>query len=345
MQRSDFHFDLPPHLIAQYPAERGTDRLLVLDGATGLWEDHLFPELPEWLHAGDLLVFNDTRVIPARLLGRKQSGGRVEIFIERIFDRSRVLALIRGGKSLAPGAQLTLDQGITVEVLQRQDRQNTLFELCFHDTRPVTAILDDIGHIPLPPYIQRPDEALDRKRYQTVYARRPGAVAAPTAGLHFDDALLAQLIQRGVAIAYVTLHVGIGTFQPIRVDPIADHQMHSEWMEVSEDTVAAIHATRARGQRVVAVGTTSVRALESASRTGQLLPFRGETDIFLYPGYRFRTVDALITNFHVPESSLLMLVCAFAGWERVMAAYRHAVTAGYRFLSYGDAMFITTPQA
>jgi len=338
MRRSDFYFDLPPSLIAQYPVERGASRLLTLDGASGRTGDRTFSELPELLVAGDLMVFNDTRVIPARLLGHKPSGGRVEVFIERILDRERVLAQVRGGKSLSPGSSLLLERGIEVEVLGRREEW---FELRFDDPRPVLEILDEIGHIPLPPYIQRPDESLDQDRYQTVYARSPGAVAAPTAGLHFDEALLNRLTARGVESAYITLHVGAGTFQPVRSEDPSQHRMHNEWVDVPEETFRAVRATRARGGRVVAVGTTSIRALESASRIGHLLPFRGETDIFIYPGYCFRTVDALVTNFHLPESSLLMLVCAFAGQERVMTAYRHAVEAGYRFFSYGDAMFLT----
>ncbi|CAK0773209.1 tRNA preQ1(34) S-adenosylmethionine ribosyltransferase-isomerase [Gammaproteobacteria bacterium] len=338
MRRSDFSFDLPPSLIAQYPIERGTSRLLTLDGISGHSEDRTFSELPELLVAGDLMVFNDTRVIPARLLGHKRSGGRVEVFIERILDRERVLAQVRGGKSLALGSSLLLERGVEIEVLGRRDEW---FELRFDDPRPVSEILDDIGHIPLPPYIQRPDESLDQDRYQTVYARSPGAVAAPTAGLHFDETLLNRLTARGVESAYVTLHVGAGTFQPMRVEDPSQHRMHNEWMEIPEETFSAVRAARVRGGRVIAVGTTSVRALESASCTGHLLPFRGETDIFIYPGYCFRTVDALVTNFHLPESTLLMLVCAFAGREHVMTAYRHAVAAGYRFFSYGDAMFLT----
>ncbi len=336
MHLRDFYFDLPAHLIAQYPAPRGSDRLLVLNGDRR--EDRAFSDLPDLLDEGDLLVFNDTRVMKARLFGRKQSGGQVEVFIERILDQARALAMVRGGKSLVVGSRLLLERDFVAEVCARRDG---LFELRFDTTRPVAEILDEIGHIPLPPYIQRPDEVLDQSHYQTVYARHAGAVAAPTAGLHFDEGLLQQLAERGIKSAYVTLHVGIGTFQPVRVVNPAEHRMHSEWMEVSAETAEAVRATRARGKRVVAVGTTSVRALESASGSGQLRPFRGETDIFIYPGYRFCTVDALLTNFHVPESSLLMLVAAFAGREPILAAYQHAVAVGYRFLSYGDAMFLS----
>ncbi|CAK0763041.1 tRNA preQ1(34) S-adenosylmethionine ribosyltransferase-isomerase [Gammaproteobacteria bacterium] len=338
MKRSDFHFELPSELIAQYPTERGASRLLVLDGASGRHEDRIFSELSELLVAGDLLVFNDTRVIPARLLGRKRSGGQIEVLVERVLDRTRVLAQVKGGKSLSPGSGIVLEQGVNIEVI---GRRNEWFELRFDDPRPVFEILDDIGHIPLPPYIQRPDQSFDRERYQTIYARHPGAVAAPTAGLHFDQTLLNRLAEQGVKSAYVTLHVGAGTFQPIRVDDPCAHRMHHEWVEVSEETFQAVSTTRARGGRIVAVGTTSVRALESAARCGHLLPFRGETNLFIYPGYCFQTVDALVTNFHLPESSLLMLVCAFSGREQVMAAYCHAVEARYRFFSYGDAMFLT----
>ncbi len=338
MRRSDFSFALPEHLIAQYPAERGSDRLLVVDSARDRCEDRAFLALPELLNAGDLLVFNDTRVIPARLFGHKPSGGRVEVLVDRILDRNRVLALVRGGKALRPGHRFFLERGIAVEVRARSEER---FELHFDDSRPVSAILDEIGHTPLPPYIRRPDESLDRNRYQTVYAQHPGAVAAPTAGLHFDQTLIDRLTRQGVQIAYVTLHVGAGTFQPVRVDNLAEHRMHSEWVDISDETVLAVRDARSHGKRVVAVGTTSVRALESASRTGELRPFRGETDLFLYPGDRFYTVDAMVTNFHVSESSLLMLVCAFGGYERVMAAYQHAIVQSYRFLSYGDAMFVT----
>lgn len=338
MRRSDFYFDLPAHLIAQYPIERGASRLLVLNGATGQYEDRIFSELPDLLDSGDLMVFNDTRVISARLLGRKRSGGQIEVLVERILDRERVLAQVRGGKSLSSGNGLVLEQGVEIEVL---GRRGEWFELRFDDPRPVSEILEEIGHVPLPPYIQRPDESLDRDRYQTIYARHPGAVAAPTAGLHFNREILNRLAERGIKSAYVTLHVGAGTFQPIRVDDPREHQMHQEWLEVPEETFHAIRATRAQGKKVIAVGTTSVRALESASRNGHLLPFRGETNIFIYPGYRFCTVDAMVTNFHLPESTLLMLVSAFAGREQVMNAYRHAVEMGYRFFSYGDAMYLT----
>lgn len=336
MRRQDFHFDLPPELIAQQPAaERGGSRLLLLDGADGTRRDLAFRDLPGLLRRGDLLVFNDTRVIPARLFGRKESGGQVEVLVERIVGDDRVLAHVRASKSPKPGTWLTLEGALEVESL---GRAGDLFELRFPG--PALTLLKQYGRMPLPPYIERDAAAQDGERYQTVYARREGAVAAPTAGLHFDDAMLAQLAAQGIERAFVTLHVGAGTFQPVRVDDIREHVMHHEYLEVPAETCAAIAATRARGGRVVAVGTTVVRSLESAARGGALEPFAGETDIFIYPGYEFRVVDALITNFHLPESTLLMLVSAFAGYDHVMAAYRHAVQQRYRFFSYGDAMFI-----
>lgn len=338
MRRADFHYDLPPELIAQHPAvERGDARLLCLDRATGAVWDRGVRDLPGLLRPGDLLVYNDTRVIQARLHGRKASGGRVEVLVERILDRGRVTARIRASRAPREGSGLLLNDGIEVEVLGRRD---DLFELRFDDPRPVDEILAEHGTLPLPPYIERVPEAADAERYQTVYADRPGAVAAPTAGLHFDAELLRRLRERGVQTAAVTLHVGAGTYTPVRVDDVREHRMHSEWVEVDERVCAAVAATRLRGGRVVAVGTTTVRSLETAARRGHLTPFRGETDIFLYPGVEFQVVDALLTNFHLPESTLLMLVCAFGGYDRVMAAYRHAVARRYRFFSYGDAMFL-----
>lgn len=339
MLRSDFHFDLPPELIAQQPpAERGDSRLLALDGTDGRLQDARFDDLPGFLRAGDLLVFNDTRVIPARLHGIKAgSGGRVEVLVERILDARRVLAHLRASKSPKPGTRLWLEQAVGAVVL---GRAGELYELGFEDARPVPAILDAHGHIPLPPYIDRPDAPADAERYQTVYARAPGAVAAPTAGLHFTPAMLERLAAAGIGRTFVTLHVGAGTFQPVRTEHISEHRMHAESVEVSAGTVAAVAAARARGARVIAVGTTAVRSLESAAAGGELRPFAGDTDIFITPGYRFRVVDALVTNFHLPESTLLMLVSALAGHAQVMAAYRHAVAARYRFFSYGDAMFV-----
>lgn len=339
MRVADFHFELPDELIARHPlAERRASRLLVLDGPSGQLEHRQFPDLLEYLRPGDLMVFNDTRVIPARLFGQKASGGRLEILVERLLDEQRVLAHVRASKSPRPGSLIHVDGGGTAEMLARHD---ALFELRFDE--PVLALLERVGHMPLPPYIDRPDEAADRERYQTVYSdkAKAGAVAAPTAGLHFDEALLAAIREKGVDSAFVTLHVGAGTFQPVRVERIEDHHMHSEWLQVGQEVVDAVAACKARGGRVIAVGTTSVRSLESAARDGELKPFSGDTDIFLYPGRPFHVVDALVTNFHLPESTLLMLVSAFAGYPETMAAYRAAVAGGYRFFSYGDAMFIT----
>ncbi|WP_423359065.1 tRNA preQ1(34) S-adenosylmethionine ribosyltransferase-isomerase QueA [Pseudomonas citronellolis] len=337
MRVADFHFDLPEALIARHPlAERRASRLLVLDGPSGALSHRHFADLLEYLRPGDLMVFNNTRVIPARLFGQKASGGKLEILVERVLDSRRVLAHVRSSKSPKPGSKILIDGGAEAQMLQRHD---ALFELGFAED--VLPLLERVGHMPLPPYIDRPDEAADRERYQTVYAERAGAVAAPTAGLHFDEGLLAAIREKGVDTAFVTLHVGAGTFQPVRVEKIEDHHMHSEWLEVGQDVVDAVAACRARGGRVIAVGTTSVRSLESAARDGQLKPFSGDTDIFLYPGRPFHVVDALVTNFHLPESTLLMLVSAFAGYPETMAAYAAAVEHEYRFFSYGDAMFIT----
>jgi len=337
MRVSDFHFDLPESLIARYPlAERRASRLLVLDGKSGELAHRRFTDLLDHLRPGDLMVFNDTRVIPARLFGQKASGGKLEILVERVLDEYRVLAHVRSSKSPKPGTEILVEGGGRAEMLARHD---ALFELRFDE--PALALLDRVGHMPLPPYIVRADDAADRERYQTVYAQRSGAVAAPTAGLHFDEALLESIRAKGVETAFVTLHVGAGTFQPVRVERIEDHPMHREWLEVSQGVVDAVAACRARGGRVIAVGTTSVRSLESAARDGQLKAFSGDTDIFIYPGRPFHVVDALVTNFHLPESTLLMLVSAFAGYPETMAAYAAAVENGYRFFSYGDAMYIT----
>ena len=337
MRVADFHFELPPSLIADNPlAERSASRLLVLDGPSGALAHKQFVDLLDYLQPGDLMVFNNTRVIPARLFGQKASGGKLEILVERILDTHRVLAHVRSSKSPKPGSSIDIEGGGEALMLARHD---ALFELQF--TEPVLALLERVGHMPLPPYIDRPDEQADRERYQTVYADRAGAVAAPTAGLHFDEALLEKIRQKGVESAFVTLHVGAGTFQPVRVEHLEDHPMHHEWLEVTPAVVDAISACRVRGGRVVAVGTTSVRSLETAARSGTLEPFSGETNIFIYPGYRFQVVDALVTNFHLPESTLLMLVSAFVGYPQTMAAYAAAVEHKYRFFSYGDAMFLT----
>ncbi len=344
MQRADFHFDLPDELIARYPSEQRTDcRLLCVDGPSGALAHERFPDLLGHLEPGDVVVFNDTRVIPARLFGQKASGGKVEMLLERPLNAHRGLAHLRASKSPKPGTELIFEGGIHAVV---EGRQDALFELRFLGETPLIALLEQHGHMPLPPYITREDELADRERYQTVYARREGAVAAPTAGLHFDEAMMAALRAKGVEIAFVTLHVGAGTFQPVRVDDIREHHMHSEWLEVDEQVCASVNRAREAGKRVVAIGTTSVRCLESASQDdGRLAPYRGETDIFIYPGYRWRCVDALVTNFHLPESTLLMLVSAFAGYESVMRAYAAAVEEAYRFFSYGDAMFLTRQDA
>lgn len=339
MRVSDFHFDLPDELIARYPlAERTASRLLCLDGPTGAIAHRQFAEIRQLLKPGDLLVMNDTRVIPARLFGHKETGGRIEILVERIIDEHTLLAHIRASKPPKPGQHLNLDGGDRLLMLERED---SLFRLGTQGEGSVLALLERHGHMPLPPYMAREDEASDRERYQTVYARHAGAVAAPTAGLHFDSTLLDHLRADGIETAFVTLHVGAGTFQPVRVEQVEAHQMHAEYLVVPPQTVAAVDATRARGGRVIAVGTTSVRSLETASASGRLESYAGDTRIFIYPGYRFKTVDALITNFHLPESTLIMLVSAFAGQAQVMAAYREAIEQRYRFYSYGDAMFLT----
>ena len=335
---SDFDYDLPPALIAQYPAaERGASRLLHLDGTSGAISDRQFCELPAFLRAGDVLVMNDTRVIKARLTGRKDSGGQVEVLIERVLDHARVLAQVRASKSPRAGSRLLLAQGVVAEML---GRVGEFFELRFLDCTDVFALLERAGSVPLPPYITHKAEGVDDARYQTVYAQAPGAVAAPTAGLHFDQALLAELKARGVHLAWITLHVGAGTFQPVRVEDLAEHKMHAEWYALPQATVDAIAAARAAGGRVIAVGTTSLRALEAAAAGGELQAGSAETRIFIVPGYRFRVVDRLITNFHLPRSTLMMLVSAFAGMDNIRRAYAHAVASQYRFFSYGDAMLI-----
>lgn len=343
MQLKDFYFDLPEELIARYPLEqRSASRMLCVDGNSGELNHRVFSDILDLLEPGDLLVFNDTRVIPARLFGQKESGGKVELLIERVTGEHEALAHIRSSRSPKPGAKLLLEGGLKAEVTGRQEN---LFELRFDIEGHLVAALEEFGHIPLPPYMKRDDQLSDRERYQTVYNRKPGAVAAPTAGLHFDQPLLDKLKEKGIETAFVTLHVGAGTFLPVKVDKIEDHHMHAEYIEVSPEVCEAVKAARARGNRVVAVGTTSVRSLESASRSGEIAPFYGDTEIFIYPGYQFVSVDALITNFHLPESTLLMLVSAFAGYEHMMHAYEQAVAERYRFFSYGDAMFLTRRDA
>ncbi len=343
MKKSDFHFELPESQIAQQPLpERSASRLLVVPAGEAAVQDRRMRELPDLLQPGDLLVFNDTRVLPARLFGRKQSGGRVEILIERLLGGHDARAQLGLSKPARAGTRIVLDEGGELEVL---GRDGEFYLLRFDGDEPLEKRLLHAGQMPLPPYIHRAPGADDAERYQTVFARELGAVAAPTAGLHFDDALLDALRARGVAFGTITLHVGAGTFQPMRSEHIDQHVMHSEWLNVGAALVEQIAQTRARGGRVIAVGTTVVRALESAmvrnDAGGSVLhPFAGETRIFIFPGYRIRSVDALLTNFHLPESTLLMLVSAYAGRERVLAAYRHAVEQGYRFFSYGDAMLV-----
>jgi S-adenosylmethionine:tRNA ribosyltransferase-isomerase len=326
MQVKDFHFDLPEELIASYPLEkRSASRLLCLEGNSGALDHRTFSDILSFVTDKDLMIFNNTRVIPARLFGEKASGGKVE-------------AHVRSSRSPKPGTQLTLEGQVPVTMVARHEN---LFELRFDTQEGVLSVLEQHGHMPLPPYMKREDQLEDRERYQTVYNQKPGAVAAPTAGLHFDDDLLAELKAKGVQTEFVTLHVGAGTFQPVKVDTIEDHIMHAEYIEVSPQVVEAVKATRARGGRVIAVGTTSVRSLESASQSGEIEPFYGDSQIFIYPGYEFKSVDAMITNFHLPESTLIMLVSAFAGYQHTMDAYQAAVDQRYRFFSYGDAMFIT----
>jgi len=347
-QRTDFHFDLPNELIAQTPLpDRSASRLLCLDGDTGALTHRQFIDVKELISKDDLLVFNNTKVLPARLFALKQTGGRVEILIERLRGDGRALAHMRASKPMKPGSCLYVtadaDSDISDIALRVVAREGALFELAPEDAT-WQEILRRFGHMPLPPYIDRPDTSEDRSRYQTVFASREGAVAAPTAGLHFDEKLLQSLKVKGIAFTELTLHVGAGTFQPVRVDAINEHQMHSEYIDVGDSVVDAVAACRARGGRVIAVGTTAVRSLETAGLTGELASFQGESDIFLYPGKPFHVVDAMITNFHLPESTLIMLVAAFAGYDATMAAYSEAVRQRYRFFSYGDAMFITAGQ-
>jgi S-adenosylmethionine:tRNA ribosyltransferase-isomerase len=339
MRTTDFDFDLPDALIAQFPTqERSGSRLLRLDSSNGNIEDQLFRNLPQFLKAGDLLVFNDTRVMKARLHGHKESGGNAEAMIERVIDQHHALAHIRASRSPKPGSKLVLEEYIQVEVLERQD---DLFLLKFLNETPVLDLLEKYGSLPLPPYISHDADNNDEERYQTVYAKHLGAVAAPTAGLHFDDVMLGLLKQQGIQFAYVTLHVGAGTFQPVRVENIAEHKMHTELYSVPEQTVKLINQTQACGRKVTAIGTTAMRALESAARSGELVAGVGETDIFITPGYRFKVVEQLLTNFHLPKSTLLMLVSAFAGMENIKQAYAHAIAEKYRFFSYGDAMLLS----
>ena len=341
MKTSDFSFDLPDELIARFPMEeRSASRLLCVDGETGAIEHNGFRDLEGLLNPGDLLVFNNTKVIPARLYGQKESGGKLEALVERVLDEHHVIAHVKSSRSPKAGQRIVLG-GADVEVI---GRKGALFELKFLDPRPVFEILEAEGHMPLPHYMDRADVEDDKERYQTVYAQHDGAVAAPTAGLHFDDPLLERLKAKGIDFGYVTLHVGAGTFQPVQVDDVNDHTMHSEYVDVDQHLCDQVNAARARGNRVIAVGTTSVRSLESASQSGTIQPFNDDTQIFIYPGYEFRSVDALITNFHLPESTLIMLVSAFAGKEHTLNAYDCAIKEKYRFYSYGDSMFIPRPK-
>lgn len=350
MLRSDFNFDLPLELIAEYPSkERTSCRMLCLDGKDGSLMDKHFYDLKEFLKPGDLLVFNDTKVIPARLYGKKETGGACEFLIERMTGESTALSHIKASKAPKAGTVIHIDGGYDVTVT---GREGDLFKIETVGDKSLLDILYEVGHIPLPPYIERPDESLDRERYQTVYSKVPGAVAAPTAGLHFDEKQLAQLKNMGVNMAFVTLHVGAGTFQPVREDDILKHHMHKEFVHLSEEVAKAVIDTHKAGHRVIAVGTTAVRSLESAATyaksigaTEEIVPFANDTSIFIYPGYKYQVINCLITNFHLPESTLIMLVSAFAGYKHTMNAYKHAVEEKYKFFSYGDCMFIQKNEA
>jgi S-adenosylmethionine:tRNA ribosyltransferase-isomerase len=336
MKLEQFDYDLPDELIARYPAEQRTQsRLLCFNKTTGEIAHKHFYDLIDQLNPNDLLVFNNSKVIRARLFGQKPTGGKIEILVERVQGEFDVLAHVRSNKMPKPGGLIILDNGEEVEMLGRQE---SMFELRFK--RPVFEVLDEAGHMPLPPYIDRADEKFDEQRYQTVYADPKGSVAAPTAGLHFDEELLEKIKAKGIAIGFLTLHVGAGTFQPVRAENITEHKMHSEVIDVSQVLCNQIAATKAKGGRVIAVGTTSLRSLETCAQSGEAKPYCGETDIFIYPGYEFRCIDALITNFHLPKSSLLMLISALAGREQVMRVYEEAIAEKYRFFSYGDSMFI-----
>ncbi|CAH9054219.1 S-adenosylmethionine:tRNA ribosyltransferase-isomerase [Pseudoalteromonas holothuriae] len=341
MRVADFSFELPDELIARHPKkERSSSRLLALDGNSGLISHKIFTDIVDMLQPNDVMIFNNTKVIPARMFGQKSTGGKVEVLVERVLDEHRVLAHVRSSKSPKAGTTLILEGKAEVKML---GRQGELFELQFAGEQGVFDILEEIGHMPLPPYIDRPDEEEDKQRYQTVYNEKPGAVAAPTAGLHFDESLLQNIKNKGIEMAFITLHVGAGTFQPVRVESVDEHVMHSEYIEVPQQVVDTIAAAKAKGGRVIAVGTTSVRSLESAAKVhgGELKAFTGDTDIFIYPGYEFNVVDAMVTNFHLPESTLIMLVSAFSGQDNIMQAYNTAIEQKYRFFSYGDAMFLS----
>ncbi|MCS5586596.1 MAG: tRNA preQ1(34) S-adenosylmethionine ribosyltransferase-isomerase QueA [Gammaproteobacteria bacterium] len=334
MKLTDFDFDLPKSLIAQNPPKNRTDSRLLVHQSTII--DSFFHQIASFIKPGDLLVMNNTRVIPARLFGHKESGGKVEIMIERLLNDRQVLAMVKASRAPKIDSFITLENGDKAQVI---NKENGFYTLDF-ETDSLLDLLDNVGHIPLPPYIERNDEQTDLERYQTVFAKEDGAVAAPTAGLHFDDKLLDSLKQQGIDHAFVTLHVGAGTFQPVKADEITDHKMHSEYFEIDQTTVDQINQTKANGGRIIAVGTTAVRSIESAAKSGVLKAIKEETDIFIYPGYEFKIVDMLITNFHLPKSSLLMLVSAFIGQARMMEIYQHAINNEYRFFSYGDAMLL-----
>ncbi len=336
MNKRDFYFDLPQELIAQYPlSNRSDSRLLAYNRQTGLHSHHQFKDIADFIQSGDLLVMNNSKVMRSRLHGYKASGGKVELLVERLYEDNSVLTHVKASKSPKAGTIIYLDNDWQVTVIKKVE---DLYHCQAHGN--AEQMLEQIGHIPLPLYITRPDESLDEERYQTVYAMHEGSAAAPTAGLHFEHALMQQLLNKGVNIAYVTLHIGAGTFRPVRTDAIQDHKMHSEQFSVSEELCQAVNETRAAGKRVIAVGTTSMRSLESAAVEGMLKPYHGDTDIFIYPGFQFQICDALITNFHLPESTLLMLVSAFVGHARAMALYQEAIAQGYRFFSYGDASLL-----
>ncbi len=339
MHLDDFHFDLPNELIARYPlAERSASRLLMLDGRSGERQHRHFRDIIDFLNPGDLLIFNNTKVIPARLFGKKATGGNAEVLVERVLDSQRILAQVRVSKSPKVGDHLLFADDIRMEVLNKEQQ---FYELRYNaNDQTILDVIEKIGHIPLPPYLHRDAEESDKERYQTIYAQHKGSVAAPTAGLHFDDELMRALNAKQIEMGYVMLHVGAGTFAPIRTQDIREHKMHSEYIEVSDALCQQVAAVKARGNKVIVVGTTSMRALETASQSGTLKPYSGDTSIFIYPGYQFHVADVLITNFHLPSSTLMMLICAFAGYDSVMNAYREAVAQSYRFFSYGDAMWV-----
>jgi len=338
MKLSEFDFALPPHLIAKYPSPvRSESRLMVLRGGEGSLKHEKFSGLLQYIEEGDLLVFNNSKVIPARLFGEKSSGGHIEVLVERLLGERHCLAHVRASKPLKPGQQIILEKALCFEVV---GRNNIFYELRLLHEEPLLPLLEQYGRIPLPPYLNREEEETDKERYQTVYAHPPGSVAAPTAGLHFDIPLLEALKAKGVSFAFLTLHVGAGTFQPVRAEEITQHEMHPEWLTVPEAVINAVEDTRRRGKKVIAVGTTSVRSLETAASSGILKPFSGDSRLFIYPGYSFKVVDAILTNFHLPKSSLMMLISAFAGLEEIRKAYEEAIASQYRFFSYGDAMLI-----